>query len=89
MAVEAQRVVVGDTPTLLSRASTDSYDGSGIVVRPKMSAIDIGGPAVVSGQGFEVAADETVSVDLEPREVIYGIASASSTVTVHVLRRGV
>lgn len=88
--VEGERVVVGDTPTPLNAAAgDDGVYGSALVIRPKVAGVDIGGSGVTSGAGFAVAADETVSIDLDDGEILYGIAPAATTVTVHVLRRGV
>jgi hypothetical protein len=88
--VEGERVIVGDTPTPLNVASgSDGVYGSALVIRPKVSAIDLGGAGVTSGGGFEALADEAVSIDLDEGEVVYGIAPATTTVTVHVFRRGV
>jgi hypothetical protein len=88
--VEAERVTVTDAPTPLNAAAgQDGVYGSAVVIRPKVAGIDVGGPAVASGAGFAVAADETVGIDLDDGEVVYGIAPAATTVEVHVLRRGV
>lgn len=83
MAVVATRVTVEDaSPVALNVAGTAGAD---LIVRPVGAAVDIGGPAVASGEGLEVADGEAVAVHLDAGDVLYAIAASEVLATVQVL----
>jgi hypothetical protein len=87
MGFTAERITVAATPTLLSSNAT----AGGLLVRnPSASgaSIYIGGAAVTSAAGFEIAVGESLPVTTAPGELLYGVV-ASGTAVVHVLRGGV
>lgn len=89
MAVQPDQVAVGTTATELTTAPTDTVAGQSLAIRNKGTAsVYLGGAGVTTGNGFELAAGESLSVDLAEGERLYAIA-ASGTVPVHVLRTGV
>lgn len=90
MAVEGERVTVGTSATLLSKAESDLVRGSRVKIKvpAALSAIEVGGSGVTAGAGYELPSGEDMTLVLDPGEEIYGIVS-SGTVEVHVLRQGV
>lgn len=89
MAFQPARVTVTTTATLLTEAPDDYIKGQTVLVRNRGSAsIFVGGPDVTADDGFEVQADELLSVDVDVDERLYGI-TASGTVLCHVLNGGV
>lgn len=91
MALGNAQVSVGTTATLLSATETDDRSGSSIAVKVPSgaaAAVFVGKSDVTTATGFSVAVGESVALDLQPGEALYGIV-ASGTVTVHVLRSGV
>lgn len=80
MAVSAQRVAVTSTPAAVNTAST-----GGLVLLVKnlgAEAADLGGSAVASGAGFELAAGATVEVNLDPGDVVYAVAATGTDLAV-------
>lgn len=90
MAVTAERVNVTDVATALNPADSDSVSGTSVLLTNSdgTNAIDLGPSDVTSGGGYQLAAGDSVSVDLSSGETLYGIAAATVTVVVHVLRVG-
>lgn len=87
MAVNAERVTVETTAVALNAADADSVSGVSLVVlNGGETAVNVGGSDVTSETGFELAADDSVTVDLASGEVLYAISASSATV--HVLRTG-
>lgn len=89
MAVDAAQVSVGTTETELTGAQTDTVAGQSLVAINKGAAsVFLGGTGVTTTTGFELAAGESVNVDVNQGEKLFGIV-ATGTQTVHVLRIGV
>lgn len=90
MAVVAERVDVGTSPTALNGSDGSDYrSGKSLLIRNRATvSIDVGGADVAATAGFELAAGESISIALEPGEVVYGIVAAA-TARVDVLRQGV
>lgn len=90
MALSSSRVTVTTDATVIVASASADPGGVSVAVRndDATASIDIGGPDVASGAGFELAPGEVVSVDLGPTEKLYGIAAAG-TVSVHVLTSGI
>lgn len=86
MTVVGHRVTVGSTATRLD-PSTDSDAMAGKTVRVKnaesVSGVDLGGPGVTFGDGFRLAAGESIPVTLQGGEELYAVAQMSAVV--HVL----
>jgi hypothetical protein len=90
MALKTAQVTVGTTPVLLTGPDLDHRDGSSIAVQaPSAAALYIGGDSTVSSStGWLIAAGQTLALDLEPGESVYGVLM-SGTGTAFVLRTGV
>lgn len=91
MALVGARVTVTDTATVIEDAGSDDLVvGKSIAVTNRgTNPIDLGGVGVVFGDGYELRADETISIDMTPDEALYGISAAAGSVVIHVLRQGV
>lgn len=90
MAVKADVVSVGTSPTQLtvySNPDLGGSTGSTVSVHPA-SAIFIGGPDVSTASGYPVAGGVDLAVDLDMGERLYAVA-ASGFVSVNVLRTGI
>jgi hypothetical protein len=90
MTVKAAQITVGTIPVLLTGADLDHRDGSSIAIQaPAAANMYIGGDNTVSAStGWQVAAGQTLALDLEPGEPVYGVLM-SGTGTAFVLRTGV
>lgn len=90
MAVTGTRVTVSSSAAtaIATAAGTDQQSGAHVLVRNADASIsiDLGGSAV-NANGFTLIAGASVSLDLQPGEVLYGRA-ASGTPVVHVLKSG-
>lgn len=91
MAAHGLRVNVTNQATALNGSdSGDVHPGKSIVATNRSAtALDLGGPNVATGQGFQLDAGDTVSIDLEHGETIYAVGPAAGPYVVHVLRTGV
>lgn len=88
MAVNGSRVTVATTATAISGADSDGVYGSSVLVKNAGAAsVFLGGSGVTTEAGFELAAGEAVSLDLNVSDSVYGIV-ASGTVVCHVLASG-
>jgi hypothetical protein len=84
----ASRVSVGTDPTLLvATGDSETYESALVVVRntDDGAAVDLGHADVATGEGFELAAGQSLSATLEAGENLYAVAG-SGTVEVHVLQ---
>jgi hypothetical protein len=86
MAVTAARFTASTTAVALNTA--DNTSGSTIVVKntDATNAVDLGPAAVTAGTGFSLTSGQTVTVQLDPGDVLYAIRSAAADVVVAVLR---
>lgn len=78
MAVTAARVTVNTTAVALNTASTS---GMTLTIKNGATAVDLGPSTVTSGGGLSVVS-ATVTVPLDPGDVLYAICGTSSTVEV-------
>lgn len=88
MAVAAAQVSVGTSATVLNAVDADPQS---VLVRSPSAAttsVYVGPSTVTTGNGFELPAGGSLSMDLAAGEQLYGIV-ASGTQTVHVLRAAV
>lgn len=89
MATKGTRVDVATAATKLNTAGSDSVSGSSLLVRNRGAAsVFLGASNVTTAAGFELLADESLPVDLDAGEDLYGIC-AVGTVACHVLEVGV
>lgn len=86
-------MTVPDTATVLvSRGGNPTAGAAGKAVALTNrggGAVDLGGSAVTSGSGYQLAAGETVTLDLEITEEVYAISAATASNVVHVLEQSV
>lgn len=87
MPILSTRVSVGTSPTILSNPVNGSLtDPISVVVKNIGGAsVYLGGAAVQSTDGLELAAGETLAVDLMGGDVLYAV-TASGTVSVAVMK---
>lgn len=90
MAVASSQKSPGVAATLLTSSPTDSTSGAAVTLVNRHATVStyIGAAGVTTGTGFELKAGESISVDLDAGEALYGIVT-SGTGTVHVLEVGV
>lgn len=90
MTVRGARVNVTNQPTQLS-SGDDNREGESVLIRNRSGvALDVGGPDVVSGAGFELLANEDMTVDgLLTGNVVYAVGPGAGPYRVDVLRNGV
>lgn len=84
MAVSAARVSVTTTATALNAAS--SYPQRLLLKNSATNIVNLGTTTVSTANGYQLAADGLLAVELQPGEVLYGIAG--TTQVVEVLRSG-
>jgi hypothetical protein len=85
MAVRAQRVAVGTSPTALTGSTSDYQSGhSGLIRNRGNATVCLGGSDVSTSTGYRLDAGEAIPLDLFDTETIYGIV-ASGTQTCDVL----
>jgi hypothetical protein len=84
VAVEGVRINVTSTATLIADGGGD---GCNVAIVNGSTVIDLGGPDVETGEGFQLAAAGSISMDLPPGDVLYGV-TASGTSAIQVLMTG-
>lgn len=87
MAISGTRVTVGSAATALFTADSDA---SHVTLRSRAAAtnIDIGGPTVAVGAGFELQPGDSLTVPLTVGEVLYAI-HATGGARLDVIRSGI
>lgn len=60
--------------------------GQLLVKNTSANAADLGASSVAAGAGFDLAAGQTVTVELAAGDVLYAIRSAAADATLAVLR---
>lgn len=90
MAVASSQKTVATSATLLTSAATDTVSGASVLLcnRHASASAYIGKVDVTTSTGFELKAGESIALDIDGAEALYGIV-ASGTGTVHVLEVGV
>lgn len=89
MALQTAQVAVGTTAVELTGVTTDRRADSSIAVQaPAAATMYIGAAGVTASTGWPIAAGQTLAVDLQSGERLYGVL-ASGTGTAYVLRTGV
>lgn len=83
MAATATRITVSTTATLLA---TGDVAGTSILLRVPAGGVTVslGESDVTTSSGFDLTAGETLSIDLDVDEELYGIV-ATGTQSVHTL----
>lgn len=96
MAVTAARIVVTDArarlgaaPAVAERQFERGSAGARLRVRNRgAGSVDIGGNAVATGAGYELAAGQVEDFDLDPGEELHAIGPAASSNRLDVVRFG-
>lgn len=90
MAVHGTRVGVTGAPTPLNvDAAGDPVPGQSVILTNKGTVpLDIGGPTVASGAGYELAVGDTLSAELAHDEVVFAIGPDAGPHSIHVLAVG-
>lgn len=84
MAVTAARLTISTSAVALNTASTS---GQKLVIKnTSANAADLGAAGVAAGAGFDLAAGATVTVELQPQDVLFAIRTAAADATLAVLR---
>lgn len=84
MAVSAARVTVATVAVALNTADTGGMTLA--IKNTSANAADLGPSTVTAGTGFDLAAGATVTVQLDPGDVLYAIRSAAADATLAILR---
>lgn len=87
--VRGSRVTVTTTATQLTGTVNTREKGAALVRNRGAVSVDLGGPDVVTGAGFQLDAGETVPIDVDSGngDLLYAV-TASGTCVVHVLAAG-
>lgn len=87
MAATGTRVTVGNTPTALNVADSDT---SFVVLRCRTAAtsVDVGGSTVTTGAGFELSTAEELRLQLQAGEVLFAVHAVGGA-RVDVLRTSI
>jgi hypothetical protein len=84
VAVTAARITVSTSAVALNTASTA---GQRLVLKnTSANAADLGSSGVTAGNGFDLAAGATVTVEISPNDVLFAIRTAAADATIAVLR---
>jgi hypothetical protein len=84
MAITAERIVAGATAVALNDAST--ADCSLVLTNISANGADIGDSAVAAGNGFDLPAGATVTIDVDPGDQVFAVRSGTQDATIGVLR---
>jgi len=84
MAVSAARQTVGVSAVALNTASTSGIDL--IIHNASANDADLGPVGVAAGSGFLLKANTTVSVRLDPGDVLYAVRTGAADAVLAVLR---
>jgi hypothetical protein len=82
--VRYTRVTVAVTATLLYTAPTIGQTGRVLIRNPSAVSVYIGDASVTVANGFEVAAGDAISINLDQGDSVYGIVAAATQV-VHTI----
>lgn len=91
MTVHSARVGVTDEPTNVCVTEDGSLIPGGkiLVTNRSVANLDWGGADVVSGEGFQLDAGDTLAVELKDDEELFIVGPAAGPFIVHVGRTGV
>lgn len=82
--MQSGQVAIGVTPTLITQGVSD--ENSDLLIRnPGAASVYLGDDGVTTTTGFEVAAGDSVGLQLAYNEEVHGVV-ATGSVTVHYLR---
>lgn len=84
MAITAARVTVSTTAVALNTALP--YGQTLVIKNTSANAADLGTSAVTATAGFDLAAGATVTLDVDPSDVLYAIRSAAADATLAIVR---
>lgn len=91
MAVKATRVTVTTSATMLTTGDTGHLAGSGVAIRNMSTTVTVllGGPDVTVANGYPLAPESEIALDLENSIDLPHAIVAAGTAEVAVLRVGV
>ncbi len=84
MAVSAARVTAGAAAVALNAADTGGMTLT--IKNTSANAADLGPSTVTAGAGFDLAGGATVTIQVDPGDVLFAIRSAAADATLAVLR---
>ncbi len=84
MAVSVARVTAGVAAVALNAVDTGGMTLT--IKNTSANAADLGPATVAAGAGFDLAGGATVTVQLDPGDVLYAIRSAAADAALAVLR---
>jgi hypothetical protein len=84
MSVTAQRITVSTTAVALNAA--DEQGGLLMLKNVSANAADLGPAGVTAGTGYDLAAAQLVTIQLDAGDILYAIRSAASDAIIAVLR---
>lgn len=76
---------VGDTPVRLTVHKASPERTSVRVPSGAGSSVFLGGADVTSTDGFEIAPGDSLTIDVDPGDSLYGVCAATQSATIHVL----
>lgn len=88
MGVKGAKVVVGATAVALNPPSPSGQRLT-IYNRDATNAVDLGDSGVTAAGGYSLPAGTKEIFELAPGEILYGIRTGATNVTLDVLRSGV
>lgn len=87
--MKGSRVPVTDTATLVFSYADQIAPYSVLVTNAADGEdCDVGGADVESGEGYPLAAGDSLPIDLKTSEKLYAICAEAGSTTLHVLRTG-
>lgn len=84
MSVTAARVTVSTVAVALNTA--DEQGGLLMLKNTSANAADLGPAGVTAGAGYDLAAAQLVTIQLDAGDILYAIRSGGSDATIAVLR---
>jgi len=90
MAVSAAQIVVSTSAVALNPTEADTTSGTQLAIRNTHAtdALALGPSGVAAGTGFQLAAGQTIVMNVPYGEQIFAIRGAAADITAHVLRLG-
>lgn len=85
MAISAARVTASTSAVALNTASTSAQVLT--VKNTSANAADLGASTVTAAAGFDLAAGATVTLTVDPGDVLYAIRSGGADATLAILRK--
>ena len=84
MAISAQRITASTSAVALNSASTAGV--TLVITNTSANAADLGPSSVTAGAGYSLAGNASVTVKVQPNDVLYAIRSGASDATLAIIR---